>query len=287
MLRKLCLLVGLANLLLLSACDTSKEEVPAFLYLNKFELVTNVADQGSASEKITEAWLFVGGQSVGAYTLPAVVPILTKGNQEIKIFPGIRQNGVSSEPEIYPFYNFHEEMRDLKEGIVDTVLPQTSYDAVTKFAIVDDFELGTIFKDDLDGDSETTIEIATDGGLEGNYGKIHLTKAHPLVEVASDLVYSDFPSNFQSVFIELNYKTEVVIEVGLRGFSTIQSPLTRYERGVNVKNSWNKIYFNLTSQVNEMQNIGYTRFQVVFRAILPASKEEGVVSLDNVKLIHE
>ena len=289
MLKKIWILLGLANLFLLSACDVinSSEEVPAYIHINEFKLVTVPGEEGSASHKITEAWLFIDGQSVGAYTLPSTVPILTKGNQEIKIFAGIRQNGVGSEPDIYPFYQVYETNNVLKEKLIDTLFPQTTYDVGTNFVIIDDFQLGTVFREDLDGDTETKIEIVSEAAFEGNSAKIELTKDHPLFEVGSDLIYADFPADPKSIFLELNYKTEVILVLGLKGYSTIQSPLTRYERGVNIKNEWNKIYFNLTGQVGEMKQLGYTRFQVVFKALLPSNKNEGTIFLDNIKLIHQ
>ncbi|MFK8104552.1 MAG: hypothetical protein AB8G15_18655 [Saprospiraceae bacterium] len=286
--KKLWILIGLANLFLLSACDKGPEEIPAYIHLEPFELTTNADEEGSAAEKITEAWLFVDDQSLGAYSLPATVPVLVAGAKAIKVFPGIRQNGVSSEPDIYPFYLEHEEVRTLVGAKVDTIYPKTTYSPTLTFAVMDNFDLGTVFREDFDGSSETAFELVTgDEAFEGKSGKVTLTRANPLFEVGSDVAYAGFPANFRPVFLELNYKTSVIIEVGLRGYSTIQAPVTRYERGVNAKDTWNKIYFNLTAQVTEMRQEGFLNLQVVFRAFLPVDQEEGTIYLDNIKLVHE
>ena len=58
--------------LLLSSCVT-ENAVPAYLSIPNFTLTTTSA-QGSAAQKITDAWVYVDGNLNGIFELPAKFP---------------------------------------------------------------------------------------------------------------------------------------------------------------------------------------------------------------------
>ena len=107
--KKIIALALVLYCFLVSSCDivNPEEALPAYLKIERFEFSTTPA-QGTASEQITDVWVFVNDLSLGIYELPATIPSLDVGNQNITIFPVIRENGVRSTPIIYPFYNRFE-----------------------------------------------------------------------------------------------------------------------------------------------------------------------------------
>ncbi len=58
--------------------DGVEEPLPAYIYIPAFELRTTQGE-GSASSAITDVWLTVNGEFLGAYELPARIPVLQTG----------------------------------------------------------------------------------------------------------------------------------------------------------------------------------------------------------------
>lgn len=77
--------------------------MPSYLYIEKIGLNTQY-EQGTASHKITDAWVYVDETLIGAFELPATIPILTEGLKKITIRPGIKLNGISNTRAIYPYF---------------------------------------------------------------------------------------------------------------------------------------------------------------------------------------
>ena len=283
-------------LLTWSACDWLQPEtasLPAYIYVQPLELETNPLTQGSASQKITEAWVTVDGILLGAYRLPGLVPVLPRsGTAEIRIEAGIRDNGISTTPAVYPFYAPFEARLNLIPGQTDTLFPKISYRASTRFGFVEDFERGSlIFNDDRDGDPATAMVISQVDPFEGKgLGLIVLNRDHPVVEVATDLrrIISDLPKQGGFVYLELNYRSDVPVIFGLVGRAGGGINEAAFEPGFNAKSEWNKIYFNLT---NLATSLPYQDFQVVLRATLLSASgtpvaETARIQLDNIKLVY-
>ena len=63
-------------LVLVSACKDQPEAIPAYLEIKPF--VVN-AEGAAGWQKITEAYVYVNREYLGAYSLPATVPVLAEG----------------------------------------------------------------------------------------------------------------------------------------------------------------------------------------------------------------
>lgn len=96
----------LVTLLTYSGCKVldPDEEVPSYLYIKPFEVNVSNPIYGTASDKITDAWVYVDGAFWGIYELPAYIPYFGTDSTRIIIRPGIKQNGISSKRVYYPFY---------------------------------------------------------------------------------------------------------------------------------------------------------------------------------------
>ena len=115
-----------------SSCDiiNPKEQVPSYIGIYDISLLVPSQDEGvfgSDSENITDVWLYTDNQLIGAFELPAVIPVLYEGMQNIKAYAGIKVNGISNSREIYPFYSYYEINMELIPGAVNTITPVVKY----------------------------------------------------------------------------------------------------------------------------------------------------------------
>lgn len=287
------LFLALTIALLAAACEKDElpQDVPAYLYLQPFELRTQEAGQGSDSEKITEAWLSVDGAFLGAYSLPALVPVLAEGAREISLQAGIRDNGIARTPEVYPFYEIFRTTRNLQANVVDTIRPVTRYVERTRFSLIDDFDRGpTVFREIRIGTTDNALRPTETMVFEGNAsGVIRLTAQSPVVELASEVRYSDLDANSPFVYLEVNYKSEVPVVWGLIAYrfgAPGGAPL--FEPGFRPSEEWNKIYFNLSPLIAAGN---FSEYQLALQAAIPLqdgrlTAQEAFVWLDNIKLVH-
>ncbi|MEM8909650.1 MAG: hypothetical protein AAGD05_17510 [Bacteroidota bacterium] len=285
----------LAVLFGLGACEiiNPEEEIPAFLHIEPFELSTNPLGEGSASENITDAWVFINGEFVGAYEPPITVPILAAGPQEVRVSAGIRENGIRALPEIYLLYLDFNTTIDFAANEDDTIRPVTSYISDLKFLLEpqEDFESSSIlFDQDLDDNPATNIVRTTEDIFEGDFsGHIQLTTDEPSIELGSPFIESvPFPTGAR-VYMELNYKTDVVVVFGVIGYDAQGNRnFSAFEKGINPRDTWNKIYFNFTEEIlsfSQSATSGVVFYQFCLHSQITDEQEEGNIYLDNIKWI--
>lgn len=279
---------------LLGACNliNPSEKIPAFLYIPAFVVETNAATEGSPSANITEAWVSVNGVSLGAYSLPATVPVLAQGASEVRLEAGIRDNGIASRPETYPFYTIYTKSVELWPEETDTLRPRIGYREEIRFALIENFEKGThLFQDLRRGDDFNRLSAREENAFEGNYsGKITLDENRPLVELATTRRYRGLAERGFQVYLEVNYQSEAPVVFGLigRNDNDPANAYAFYDPGILPRESWNKIYLNLSPLMLENP---FDEYQVALRAFLPeaenaASPAPATIWLDNIKLIH-
>ncbi|HMO37945.1 MAG TPA: hypothetical protein PKC76_06960 [Saprospiraceae bacterium] len=283
------LLYGL--LTLLAACDliNPEENVPGYLYVTPFTLNTNPATEGSNTHKITEVWLTVNGEFLGAYALPALIPVLGQGEQIITLDAGIRDNGVAATPEIYPFYESFVRTLTLRPNEVDTLRPVVRYRNATRFAFIEPFEnINHIFREVRAGTDFNRIQLTTEGALEGSSALIQLNRDNPAVEIATVRGFRDLITRGFLVYLEVDYKSDAIVLFGVQGFKNGVPAAPVFDPGFLPSATWNKIYFNLSALVVAGD---FDEHRIVLQTVLP--NENGVftqnnanVWLDNVKLVH-
>lgn len=265
---------------------------PAFLRIEPFVLTSDPATQGSASANITEAWVQANGVFLGAYPLPADVPVLEGNPLELVVSPGIRENGIALTPDIYPFYQTVNLNTSLEPGQTLTITPRISYRADAKFALIEGFEReGHAFQVLRRGNDSNRLQIDRAAPFEGTgSGLIELSAEHPEVELATSAKFSGLTSRGAFVFLELDFQSDVPVLFGLLASSrTSPETAVRLERGFNPSASWKKIYFNISS---DFSGSAFSDYQVLLRAAIPL-KTDGTLSrtnarirLDNIKLVH-
>lgn len=275
----------------LTACDiiNPAEDIPAYIYVEAFQLNTDSRSEGTNSSKIEEVWLSVNGNFLGAYTLPALIPILETGTQNITLNAGIKDNGISATPEIYPFYEGSEVQVDLRPNEVDTLRPVIGYLDNTRFSFIEPFNNDNhLFQDLRAGNDFNRIQISAEGAFEGSSAHIQLNEDNPLVELATVNPYRDLTTQGFVVYLEVNFRSDVIVVFGVQGFSNGVAGAPIFDPGFLPSDTWNKIYFNITPLVFGND---FDEFKILFQAILPNengvfTQNEANIWLDNIKLVH-
>lgn len=287
---------ALATLLFLG-CNTEDEPIPAFLKLNAFEVqATNPNVHGSVSSKVTHAKVFfrdlTSGETfaLGVLPLPGTYPVLLEGDYEVNIDPVIKANGNSLSALIYPFYDRYTAVINLVPNQDTEVTPTTQYSSDAKFEFIEGFETSVhLFSDDRDENPLTFIERSDLDVFEGNYsGHVHLDTANHTFVVSSVSPFTLSIAEQGKIFMEMNYKTGVPLEVGVIAVDAQGAEEPNYAFYVFENEEWNKIYFDLTELIASANT---DRFYILMRGIMPAengafTKLEADVWLDNVKLVH-
>ncbi len=287
--RDKCLLsVGIFVLFLFSSCDiiNPEEDIPSFIEVKDFQLMTDPQTEGSNQHQINDVWAFVEGEALGVFELPATIPILATGNQTITLLAGIRENGLRSAPVIYPFYERYEEVINLVEGQTITVTPTINYVENSAFEFQEDFETTTL-------KLERAIQRTTESSQikEGiGAGRIKVDQSATVIN--SSITFIDLPTEGGlPVFLEMDYRTTLELEVGLIGFNINAGDANRaeiYKVTLCPIDQWNKVYINFQEELAITQFSGY---QLAFRA---STNDTGCgninstnpeVLLDNLKLI--
>jgi hypothetical protein len=270
----------------ISGCEVinPSDPIPSYLIIEPYQLTTS-SSEGSNSEKLTEAWLYVNSEFLGAYSLPATVPVLAAGQSEVILFPGVRLNGIASTPDIYPFYTTYEVDTVLIPSEKVVLAPKIKYSENVAFSAVENFDFNHPLLNDLDGDPMTQVVLSTEDVFEGEAsGKIVLTAEHPDIQVSTILQYTDLPTNGTPVFLELNYRNNVEFALGVIGIEINPPGISDYFYVFNQQEEWNKIYIELTERLRVSQ---FQKYQIAFRANFNSSSgESNVIYLDNLKLVH-
>lgn len=281
--------------LAMAACTDEKEPIPAYVKVNPF--VVN-ADGGATWQKVSDGWFRINktvqGEFLGAYTLPASVPVLSEGETEIVILPGVKENGIVSTPGLYPFLLPFKTKVNLKPGEETTVTPTTAYDPTTKFIwslSKSSFDGGTITLENLDSDAKLNFAYSNDG-FDGRCVLMQVDTGHLVMEIATDKVLLPARAD-RPTWIELHHRNDIPFTLSIWGYEkdgTQSGRFTVFGFNPSKNDAWNKIYLNITDLT---ANNPKDTYRVVVTAALPLDFQtgkyqqiKGNVRLDNLRILH-
>lgn len=268
----------------LSSCElyNPPEPIPAYIHIDKINLSTTPL-QGTSSNKITDAWVYIDGQLIGCFELPATFPVLYEGNYQVLIKAGIKVNGISAIRSPYPFFEAYSEVVNFQKGTTVTMTPTVTYTSNSNFVFMEDFESSGIAIDTSVG-SDTALQrlfFPDPNVFEGNCGIAYLDKTNTFFECVSSASFT-LPKDGKNIFLEFNYKSNHEFVVGV----IAQPPfyLKTASLNYNPSNEWNKTYLYLTPAVSGSTNA--TQFKLFFGMINNTDSDSLALLLDNIKLIY-
>ena len=281
--------------------DQFKAEIPSYIHIESIDLETD-SFEGSDSQNLTDAWVTMDGNFLGAFELPCTIPILADGAHEFRVSSGIKANGISATRIIYPFFEIcdlfikdgdtyqvsNSNIVNLHRDSTVVLKATTSYKENMAFLFVEDFEdAGTVVETTENSDTSlirTNIDsLAFEG--EGYSGEIHLDNTHDFFEIMS----AEFvPLNglYNTSMLEMDYRCDHSFKLGVAVKSAETGLIDLYESiQINPSEDWNKIYVHTTYQVN----LGNSNdeFGIFIGTVKTSSSETASFYFDNIKWIHE
>ena len=258
------------------------EPVPSYFQIDSIDLNTDYSTEGSATSKISDAWVLVDNKYLGTYGMPVTFPAIGEGIHKISFRAGIQVNGMSDNRAAYPPFTTFDTTLNLTPGKVFNIHPIINYKEGTVFKQIEDFDDGSLsLVSTSSGFAPLNITLASDpNAFENNSGHIELTDNAPEFQVASSDTFS-LPV-FTPVYLELNYKTDHEFSIGVfeNGSSVVQTPLV-YVRPSSV---WKKIYVN----ISELGGItgGNVVYKIYLKGVKISSQPTATFYFDNLKVLY-
>ena len=285
------------------------QTVPSYIRIESIEVdpLTDYSVFGASTSKVTDAWVYVDDQLIGAYELPSTFPVLKKGPHKVAVYGGIKVDGRSSARDRYPFYQpvVYQNLNLVEDSTVN-LHPVLRYYPIgdgTNVGWIEDFENANT----LLPESDSAIGISRVSGGEAwqsvnSYwsGKVEL----PPDSLDFTIVTSE-ELNFHSsmeygmyCMLEMDYNCNDTFFVGVKYYMDYQlntMPLVKVtptDKQHDQPQRWNKIYINIGPTINENSRCSY--FQVYFTSNLNTIydpeyhqiSEPRYFYFDNLKLLY-
>jgi hypothetical protein len=264
---------------------------PSWLKINKWTLLSNSelsGEDGELTENISEAWIYIDDKPLGVFQVPCKIPILKSGSSNIKIFPAIKNNGISATKKIYPFLEVFEIQQELSQKDTLILNPKTKYKTNAKFKIYD-FEQTNLF---LENDPNYSLaKIQFDNfdlqPFNGNfYGRVTLNQKDSVWKA-----YTKEQMQFtkgKDVYLEMDYYNSNSILTGLifvnKDGTTSNNPNIQLNAQNEPNLIWKKIYIDLKELIASSPN--ESNYLQSFQAFLNQGKSSSEIRIDNIKLVY-
>jgi hypothetical protein len=269
--------------IIISACNLidTPEPIPSYLEISNFRL------DADANMGISDAWVYVNGEFIGVFNLPAKVPVLKYNAANVVLKPGVKFNGIASTRGVYYFYNDFTGNYTLKEGVTTAIKPQTSYNSSwVSLVFTEDFERAvTSFEYPTYSDT-IIVPYNADKFMGRQSGLILLEGEHRYFEAYCKPQSADWfetPATIKQagMFLELNYKNNSEFTVGLiiPASETKKIALVTF----NKTDEWKKAYVDLHTYLQMFPPL--TKYRVYIASSRPATMSKGEICLDNLRII--
>jgi hypothetical protein len=280
-----------------SGCEkiNPDEEIPSYLFIDTFTFTTNYLTEGAASEDIVDVWVFIDSDLMGVYELPATIPVKYEGKHTVKLFPGIKINGISQNRDIYSMYQSYERDVTFTKKETSSLSPYTKYKDNVKFEWIEDFEDQALSIASSGTHSSTDTIVLIDNtnpnlfepGPNSNFSAYINMDTSTSFEIFEHTSLDKWivPNNEQDVFLEINYKTNVAVQFGIyatKANSYDQIPVVV----VLPSTEWKKMYINLNTETSILDD--NDKIQIFFGMFNDGRDPDFIpeIYLDNMKLLY-
>ena len=152
--------------------DKTNNGVPSYIQIDE------VTIDEDYTANITDAWIYIDGVNKGVYELPAHFPVLNDGAVKVRIYAGIKDNGIASQRVAYPFY--HSDTSTIKLTIDSTTIISPIVKLKDNIGgMIDNFDPSYTFNYD-------TCFQKISGGPYGNYGSLSFLDSIFVTEINYD-----------------------------------------------------------------------------------------------------
>ena len=269
------------------------EKIPSFIHIEDISLLISNSLQGTQSEKISDAWVYVDGNLEGIYELPSTIPLHYEGNHDISIYAGIKKNGISADREKYPFYTSHIENVNLIADSIIHIEPIVYYEDDLYIWIEDFEDPQTRFNPFSNSDTDITIiDSPNNEVFESNSGAINMNASNYYCELrTNETDFNNFPTNLTiPAFIEMDYNCNFPFAIGILHKDASlpsyqkQPIITLFPTSTDTLNNWNKTYLFISDATNFYTSA--TEFDLYIAVSNSQGNNDIKIRLDNIKVIY-
>ncbi len=277
--------IFIASIFIASSCKVFNpdEVTPSYIYVDDI-LVNPTSTQGSSSDNIIDAWVYVDGSYIGTWELPAKIPIHAEGEYNLQIFAGIKKSGLTALRVTNEFMNSFDTTMNSIPNNLDSLTPIVTYESATFW--IEDFEdPGVKFTKASYSDTNLLITNNASEVFEGNgTGKVKFANSHLLFEAkTNEPSFNSFPRGGRPVYLEMDFKSNEVLTIGIYHNNLSTSLIKEEYFNLNPSDGkWKKIYLDLSDVVS--QQIRATEFEVYLEIKKNISSSPEVL-VDNIKVI--
>jgi len=282
---------------LLGSCIKNNPD-PSWIEVNDWQLIANPDAQyptGELTENITDAWVYVDNELIGVFEVPFKIPVLLDGGRELKIYPAVKNNGISATKKIYPFLEPFVTDVNLVMNEVVTVTPVTQYYKSIQFWI-EDFEDASFAIADGNGSLASLVRTSDANVLNNNvngafFGRIALNETNNTYIGSTTAnnqgsLVMDLPRG-QEVYLEIDYHTTSNLVTGVLAINSsgiADNPMVQINGQDASEVQWRKIYIDLREVVSGSTDADY--FEFSFNAELESGVASGEINIDNIKAVY-
>lgn len=261
------------------------EGIPTYIQIDSVKLLSTMPEKhGSVNHKITDVWVYYNREILGAFELPARVPILATGRGQIQVLAGVYEDGLSGTRNKYPFYNVDTFTFDASPTEQIKHTPIFTYRTADTPAItyrIEDFEQGNIFVKRYNNDTTIFRSNAPGDAFEGDWcGKVVFQDTLDNMECITSSSYFLPPG--REAYMELNYKSDVAFAIRTE-FEYNTTFFTDDVITLKASSKWNKIYVKLGGFAQAYQGAS---FKFILKAEKPTDMSTANLYFDNFKIIY-
>lgn len=268
----------------MSSCSflDSSEEVPMYFQIDSVGFETK-PEEGINTAKINAVAAFAYGFSIGVYEIPARIPVIEeRENLDLVLFGNIRNNGIASNPINYPFFEPLEYNFEFEPGATRKLNPVFKYSDASNVRMISDFESGNDFTVNVDNNPGIVFKRSSETPYGNFCGKITLSNPGEEFEKSTFTAISKQEVANGSVFLEMDYRNEIPIAVGVFRIESGGLFVPFYKLVLNEQDDWNKVYIELTTEIADAQVENFT----ILIGSAAGNTNTGSVWIDNLRLLH-
>lgn len=280
--------ISVVALWLLSSCIKNNPD-PSWIRIEKWILKDNTElDEGELTQNFSDVYVTVDSKIIGFFELPVTLPLLLEGQHEIKLYPVIKNNGISATKKIYPHCQSYTTTVNLVKNETLTLNPETKYYSNSVFWI-EDFENSSYQIDDNNSSTSGKFYKENDASIlqYGNYyGHIQVTNTDSLW-IGKTTPPLSLPKNGTEIYLEIDYMNTNSLLTGVNAITSSgvkDNPNIQLNKQASGQPKWKKIYIELKEIVSYSSNA--TNFEIYFKAIYDSELLTGDVYIDNIKIVY-
>lgn len=284
-------LIGLVSFLLFGCVRNNPQ--PVWLDLSTWQIEDNpelIEGPGFLNHNFTDVWVYVDNKLIGVFELPCKIPVLITGEgKSVRLYPTIRNNGISGTKKIYPFCEAFEQTYDLVEGSTISIQPITRYSKECEFWLEDFESSSSKFTTDTDNsNTNMTFESDPNISLDGTYGHISLNGSTDSLWRGISVDPIVLPKSGAEVYMEIDYHNTNNVEQGFvtvySGGSTVDNPYGQMNKQDPGSVKWKKIYFDMKEIVSYYTaSSGYKPY---LKSVIQEATGSADIYIDNIRLVH-